>query len=262
MNKPHVYFATPTRDWKVEAAFCDARTATIEHLHKLAWPYSRNIGPAGATDIYIARALLAEAFWKSTADYLFFLDSDLAWEPESVTRILGYERPFCGAYYVPREHDWSAAHSAAIRGLDVRTASARLRPSLVMYPSAEKAGEMAPRFQEGGSLVEAATLPGGFMCIRRDTLGKLRERYADEWQTYRGQRIPTLFEPMHVGAERDRCGEDVSFCRRWRAIGGELWMDTRASFAHVGPCEFLSPSLQSAFARKVSAAATPASPGT
>jgi hypothetical protein len=256
MTKPHVYFATPSREWKVEAAFCDARTATLEHLTKLGWPYSRMIGPPGASgDVSIVRALLEEGFWRSKADYLFFLDGDLAWEAESVARVVRYDRPIVGAYYVPREHDWAAAHSAATRGLDVRTAAARMRPSLVMYPSADSPGQMEPRFELDGALVEAAYLGAGFLCIRRDTLAKMREHYKDEWQTFGGQRLHKLFEHLWIGETNDRCTEDVSFCRRWRAMGGTIWCDTRASFAHIGPCEYLSPSLASAFARKFSAPA-------
>ena len=28
--------------------------------------------------------------------------------------------------------------------------------------------------------------------------------------------------------------EDYTFCTRWRALGGEIWVDTRSKFKHVG----------------------------
>jgi hypothetical protein len=37
----------------------------------------------------------------------------------------------------------------------------------------------------------------------------------------------------------DYLSEDYTFCRRWRAIGGEVWLDTRSKLMHVGPREFV-----------------------
>lgn len=256
--KPHVYLATPTRDWKVDAAFADARTATIEHLTRLGWSYTRVLGPPGAGDIFIARNMLEEAFFRSGADFLFFLDSDMAWEPASIERLVRYDRPLVGAYYVPREHDWAAADRASANGQSAREASAAMRPNLVLYPDPGDATQRAPRFDLDGALVEAAYLGGGFLCIRRDCLEQMRAHYAGEWMHHRGRRTHMLFEPLYFGENRDRCGEDVGFCRRWRDMGGTVWCDTLASFAHIGPCEYHSPSLQTALRRAFSAPADPA----
>ncbi|PZQ57372.1 MAG: hypothetical protein DI570_19750 [Phenylobacterium zucineum] len=32
--------------------------------------------------------------------------------------------------------------------------------------------------------------------------------------------------------------EDYTFCHRWRAIGGEIWLDLQSRLAHVGAFEF------------------------
>jgi hypothetical protein len=41
-----------------------------------------------------------------------------------------------------------------------------------------------------------------------------------------------LFDNIHDGAEY--WGEDFSFCRRWRAIGGRVWLDPELELHHVG----------------------------
>ena len=33
--------------------------------------------------------------------------------------------------------------------------------------------------------------------------------------------------------------EDYTFCRRWRDIGGEIWLDTQGSLIHVGTQDFV-----------------------
>jgi hypothetical protein len=30
-------------------------------------------------------------------------------------------------------------------------------------------------------------------------------------------------------------GEDVSFCRKWRAMGGRVWLHTQVNLGHIGP---------------------------
>src|SRR5262249_43024321 len=32
--------------------------------------------------------------------------------------------------------------------------------------------------------------------------------------------------------------EDYSFCRRWRKLGGEIWIDTESRLTHIGPHAF------------------------
>jgi len=41
-----------------------------------------------------------------------------------------------------------------------------------------------------------------------------------------------FFETMI--ADGEALPEDYSFCKRWRDIGGEIWIDLASRFAHVG----------------------------
>ena len=45
------------------------------------------------------------------------------------------------------------------------------------------------------------------------------------------------FDPM-VDEEGTYLSEDFSFCRRWTAIGGEIWADLGSTLDHVGPSVF------------------------
>ena len=33
--------------------------------------------------------------------------------------------------------------------------------------------------------------------------------------------------------------EDYAFCRRWRALGGAIWLDAQSKLTHVGPHDFI-----------------------
>jgi hypothetical protein len=32
--------------------------------------------------------------------------------------------------------------------------------------------------------------------------------------------------------------EDYTFCKRWRALGGKIWLDTESTLSHIGPFDF------------------------
>ena len=44
----------------------------------------------------------------------------------------------------------------------------------------------------------------------------------------------TTFFDCIVDEELGSLGEDISFCRRWAEMGGEIYCDTKASLTHYG----------------------------
>jgi hypothetical protein len=40
------------------------------------------------------------------------------------------------------------------------------------------------------------------------------------------------------GLRGERLSEDFSFCRRWRAIGGDIFLDDEAAIIHAGRKEY------------------------
>ena len=42
-----------------------------------------------------------------------------------------------------------------------------------------------------------------------------------------------LFQTI-LNDEGHYVGEDITFCRRWRSMGGKIWADPAGSIAHVG----------------------------
>jgi hypothetical protein len=80
-------------------------------------------------------------------------------------------------------------------------------------------------------LVECLTVPAGFLLLSRHALAAMYERYAEEgmWMVSREQY-------RYVS-------EDTMFCRRWRAIGGRIWLDGSVCLGHVGEKIFTVPRL-------------------
>ena len=57
-------------------------------------------------------------------------------------------------------------------------------------------------------------------------------------QMAQGDNLYALFECMISPENGTYLSEDYSFCRRWRSLGGEIWLDLRSRLSHTGPQRF------------------------
>jgi hypothetical protein len=87
----------------------------------------------------------------------------------------------------------------------------------------------------------------GFALIKKSVFQKMIQKYPE--LKYRGGFLST--DPYPQSANRyalfnefidEKTGrylpEDLSFCRRWTKMGGEIWVDTRSKLQHMGPTVF------------------------
>ena len=160
--------------------------------------------------LMLARNTLCAQFLKSDADRLLFIDGDIVFTPEDVERISSHAVDVVGGFYAKKMDgpgiEWvNAAHAAA-----------------------------TPR-ADGLELCDYVGT--GFMCITRDVLETMRARlrhlaFGDglfDWWT------------MGVWTEGERriyLTEDYYFCKRWQAMGGELFADTKCVVQHIGEAVF------------------------
>ena len=85
------------------------------------------------------------------------------------------------------------------------------------------------------------------MLIRRQTLERMIAAYPEtNYTAAHTAAAPSLspnqyalFDCMIDRASGHYLSEDYTFCRRWRDIGGRIWLDTQGELIHVGPHEFL-----------------------
>jgi hypothetical protein len=70
-------------------------------------------------------------------------------------------------------------------------------------------------------LLEVAAVPTGFLRLSRYCLERMNAEYGD-----------TIFD--NIRTSQGRASEDISFCARWREIGGKVWIDPEIAMGHVG----------------------------
>ncbi len=86
----------------------------------------------------------------------------------------------------------------------------------------------------------------GFLLVRRNVIERMCEAYPELRHiapVFNGREPDkaaryALFDCMIDSETGEYLSEDYAFCRRWRDLGGAIWLDTRSKLSHTGPITF------------------------
>jgi hypothetical protein len=172
---------------------------------------------AGSSIITTARSLVVSRFLASGKKRLFWIDSDIEWEPEDFLRLLAMSTELdvvCGAYPLKREDGGNSF--------------------VVLHEDSTKI--TMNRF--GCLKIQGTGL--GFCVMRRELVERLvatkppvfnqgtSEMMADVF------RIDSIPENLLPGARQVLRGEDMAFFDDLRDLGAEVWLDPTVPLGHVG----------------------------
>jgi hypothetical protein len=173
-----------------------------------------------------------------TATHLMFIDADIGFTPDQVGRMIALNEPVsAGSYPLKIIHYDQAVidRNQAGEGLD----TAQLR-----YVGAPCLGDEA---ETRDGFVTADFAGTGFMLIQRAALTQMMSAYPETRFTASHNRATPNLSPNQYALfdciiEKETghyLSEDYTFCKRWRAIGGKVWLDTQSKLMHIGPHEFV-----------------------
>lgn len=165
-------------------------------------------------DSYVDRArnTICAKFMESDYTDLLFIDSDLEWNPEAISKLLVSSHEVVGGTY-PMKNNWE------------------------VFPVGFNFDESGQAITDPNSgMIKADWIMTGFMRIKRSCIEKMVEAYKD--MTYQDPGAdPVNPERKYIPLFETRLGkggEDQTFCERWRAIGGEIWLEPNITFGHYG----------------------------
>jgi hypothetical protein len=170
--------------------------------------------------------------------HLLFIDADIGFESEQVFRLMQFNAPITAAIYPLKRLDWEKV-AACVSAERVPLRSAALT-YLVEFHDPER---VAIR-DEFARVDYAGT---GFFMIQRPALLAMIERYPE--LRYTGEHKPddslrespwryALFNCLIDETTGTYLSEDFAFCRRWTAMGGEIWVDLKSRLTHLGSVDF------------------------
>jgi hypothetical protein len=164
-------------------------------------------------DVVRARSLLVSLFLRTDATHLLFLDDDISFTPDVVLGMLRAGKDFVAAPYPRRD--------------ELRLSEVRKNPNVNELVSAYRytlhpLGEELCVMPDGTAEVKA--MPLGCALLSRNMLEQMTAHFANSlrFSDKKCGDSVALFSLIHEGDQL--WSEDHSFCLRWRALGGKVWM--------------------------------------
>lgn len=178
-----------------------ARSGIAFNLHSVS----------GSSLVTFARNRVADAFLKSSSEFLFWIDSDISWEAQDFLRVLMLAKEFdlvCAAYPLKNDSaDFVIKH-----------------PDLTTF-------EINPH---GLVKVQGAGL--GFCCVKRALVEQVAASKPLTYDAVTGLDVADIFRLDSIEVDGRRCsrGEDMAFFADLQDLGYPVWLDPTIKLGHVG----------------------------
>jgi len=158
--------------------------------------------------------LMAKMMTNEQATHFMFIDADIRFQPESIFQMIACDKDVIGGLYPKKA----------------------LPVNYVI--------NLQPQTKIQGDIFTVDTMGTGFLLFKRDVYKKLiaahpETKYVDDVG------LGKQYEPMmysifdcKIDERGHYLSEDWLFCRRWAALGGEIWAHGKVLLNHVGHYEF------------------------
>jgi hypothetical protein len=181
-----------------------------------------------------ARNQLVAEFMASNCTHLFFVDSDHGFDGADILLLASRDESVAAGMYSKKSFNAGLACSYV-------------------------KGENGELITKGETLVELAHAGTGFLCIKREAIELMVSKYPElKYDNTYSKNFElnnpdidievmkkytyAFFDTLLI--DEKYYGEDNTFCKRWRDIGGRIWGDRLVDVSHVGRYVFDSPLFQ------------------
>jgi hypothetical protein len=188
-----------------------------------------------------ARNALSQAFLKSDATHMMFIDADINFNPHDVLTMLQADKEIICGIYPKKEINWTTVKQAMDAGVpneQLKYHTGSFVVNLVDYaPSVTVPVDQPVEIQNGGT---------GFMMIKREVFEALiphvpfyMNDVADLGNTMLPrEKIHEFFATSIEEGTQRLLSEDYHFCAIYRKIGGHIYAAPWANLAHIGTYMF------------------------
>jgi hypothetical protein len=201
-----------------------------------------------ANDALITRArnYIVKVFFKTDADYLLFIDSDIGFDAAQVLDMVSENVDVIGGIYPKKGINWGAVYHSARAGVDERYIS--ITGLSYVVNTIEKGKGIALGEREP---VEVENIGTGMMLIKRNVFERMNPSVTvylmgqDEEVNFRRQfsvpdeeeNVPEIVhEYFGIGLHADGTlmSEDYYFCDKFRKMGGKIYAAPWVILKHTG----------------------------
>lgn len=183
-------------------------------------------------DVALARNKLFSAFVRSGCSHMLTIDADMGWPPDAIIRLLMAKKDFVAVagpkkrYPITFAANWTDAAG---------------NPVMLQYD-----------YQSG--TMEVGEIGSAFAMISKECAVRMAQSYPElDFVGVTGEIEHGVYNPMVQ--DRRYFSEDFAFCKRWRAIGGRVFMVPDVKLSHTGNHTFEGSFSEAAMAQQMRQAA-------
>jgi hypothetical protein len=178
-----------------------------------------------------ARNILVKRFLQTKGfTHFMFIDADIGFNPESVMRLLNFDKDVTSAVYPKKSINWEHVKQKIAAGSpeDIRQMGLDFNINISSHE---------PPIDGFVKVLDVAT---GFLMMKRGVLERMYEHYKDELfavNDIQGQNVAdyiAVFACMIDPQSKRFLSEDYAFCRRYQQMGGDIWADISTPLSHTG----------------------------
>ncbi len=235
-GKAHIYVAVPCYNCQMRTEFA----TSLMQLQAICLRYGVQISVqlmGNESLITRGRCILTGNFLATAANFLLFIDADIAFNPATVLRLALHNKEISSAVYPKKSINWNLLREKKISGSEMRE---DIR-SLGLDYNMNIIGGQATIENGFVRVLDAAT---GFFMMRRDAVERLTKHYEKELMCVNdiagsNQAVPkyvAIFDTMICPTTRRYLSEDFAVCRRAQSLDPpiEIWADVASPLTHVG----------------------------
>ena len=196
-----------------------------------------------------ARNTLVQLFMDGNYTHLLFVDADIAFNPESVIRMLEFDKDVVTGVYPRKTIDWIKVKQRLKKNPEMP--ENELLAAALQYNLSVKNPD---RIEVQKGFIEVVDGATGFMLIKRNVFERMATAYP-ELKFIPDQHINqshekefnyhktsdwnyTFFDTMIEPETRRYLSEDYAFCRLWQNMGGKIYSDILSGMTHYGNYSF------------------------
>jgi hypothetical protein len=188
------------------------------------------------------RNLCVSSFLSSDYSHMLFIDSDIYFHAESIFKMIEKDKDILSIPYPLKTIMWDKAMDR-IKDNKIKTPN-DLKKALNTYPI-RVADDTNIKVDKG--IIEVTHSPTGCMLIKRSVFEKLIKHYPEksivQKTVINGEYIDkpnmwNFFDCIHDPKTKTYLGEDFSFCKLWKDIGGKCYAYIADKIVHVGEHQY------------------------
>ena len=184
------------------------------------------------------RNLCVSSFLESKHTHMLFIDSDIYFHTPSIFKMIEKDKEIISIPYPLKTMMWDKLFDKIQRGFVKKPED--LKKYLNTYPM--KVEDPKSIILDNG-VMEVTHSPTGCMLIKRSVFEKMIKKYPEKQIVQKtvinGKYVDrphmwNFFDCLHDPKTKTYLGEDFSFCKLWKDMGGKCYAYVEAGIVHIG----------------------------